>query len=46
VLDDKPLWLSLRGVLHPQDTNEFPVPAAATPDWKVLVGVELRRAKD
>jgi iron complex outermembrane receptor protein len=31
---------------HPQDTNEFPVPAAATPDWKVLAGVELRRAKD
>ena len=46
VLDDKPLWLSLRGVWHPQDTNEFPLPAAATPDVKVLVGVELRRAKD
>ena len=46
ILDDKPVWLSLRGVWHPQDTNEFPLPAAATPDVKVLAGVELRRAKD
>ncbi len=46
VLDDPPIWLWIRGVWHPQETNEFPVPAAAVPDAKVLAGVELRRAKD
>jgi iron complex outermembrane receptor protein len=46
MLDKAPLWLSLRGVWHPQQTNEFPVPAAGVPDVKVLAGVELRRAKD